>query len=85
MIDPWLFTAFCLGLLSACAFVRVIRIPALYDRLIAAAVMVTLAAGTGVVLGIGLGSVMVLDVTIILVLLGFATIVAIGSRGAVLA
>lgn len=83
MIDAWLLTAVCLGLLSACALVRVIRIPVLYDRLVAATVTVVLAVGTGVVLGIGLGSILVVDVAIILALLGFASIIAYGSRGEV--
>jgi multisubunit Na+/H+ antiporter MnhF subunit len=83
MIDPWLFTAVCLGLLSACALVRVIRIPVLYDRLVAATVTVMLATGTGVMLGIGLGNILVVDGAVVLALLGFASIIAYGSRGEV--
>jgi multisubunit Na+/H+ antiporter MnhF subunit len=79
MIDPWFFAAFCLGLLAACALVRVVRIPVLYDRLIAAAVTVTLAAGAGLVLSIGTGDILVLDLTIILALLGYAVVIASGS------
>ncbi|MCK9581358.1 MAG: hypothetical protein M0Q92_13045 [Methanoregula sp.] len=78
MIDPWFFAAICLGLLAACALVRVVRIPVLYDRLVAAAVTVTLLAVTGLVLSIALGNIFVLDVTIIIVLFGYAVVVASG-------
>jgi multisubunit Na+/H+ antiporter MnhF subunit len=79
MIDPWFFAVFCLGLLAACALVRVVRIPVLYDRLVAAAVTVTIAAVAGLVLSIALGNLLVLDVTIILALLGYAVVIASGS------
>jgi multisubunit Na+/H+ antiporter MnhF subunit len=81
MIDPWFFAALCLGLLALCALVRVVRIPVLYDRLVAAAVTITLAALAGLVLAIGLGSIQVLDIAIIIALLGYAVIIASGSRG----
>ncbi len=79
MIDPWFFAAFCLGLLAACALVRVVRIPVLYDRIVAAAVTITIAAVTGLVLSIALGNILVLDVTIILALLGYAAVIASGT------
>jgi multisubunit Na+/H+ antiporter MnhF subunit len=79
MIDPWFFAAFCLGLLAAGALVRVIRIPVLYDRLIAAAVTITIAAAAGLALSIALGSLMVLDITIILALLAYAAVITSGS------
>lgn len=79
MIDPWFFAAFCLVLLAACALVRVIRIPVIYDRIVAAAVTITIAAIAGLVLSIALGNILVLDVTIILSLLGYAAIIASGS------
>lgn len=79
MIDPWFFTAFCLVLLAACALVRVVRIPVLYDRIVAAAVTIAIAAVAGLVLSIALGDILVLDVTIILALLGYAAIIASGA------
>jgi len=79
MIDPWFFAAFCLGILVAGALVRVVRIPVLYDRLIAATVTITIAAASGLSLSISLGSLQVLDATIIIALLGYAIIIASGS------
>jgi len=79
MIDPWFFAAFCLLLVAACALVRVIRIPVLYDRLVAATVFVTVAAAAGLAASIGLGSTTALDIVIILALLGYAAIMASGT------
>ena len=79
MIYPWFFAAFCLLLLAACALVRVVRIPVHYDRLVAAAVTVTIAAVAGLVLSIALGSILVLDIIIILALSGYAVIIASGT------
>jgi len=82
MIDPWFFSAFCLGLLAAGALVRVVRIPVVYDRIIAAAVMITIGAVAGLVLSIALGNLLVLDATIILALLGYAAVIASGTLAA---
>jgi multisubunit Na+/H+ antiporter MnhF subunit len=79
MIDPWFFAAFCLFLLAACALVRVVRIPVLYDRLVAATVTITIAAAGGLVMSIGFGNLLVLDTTIVLALLGYAVVIASGS------
>jgi multisubunit Na+/H+ antiporter MnhF subunit len=79
MIDPWFFAALCLLLLAAGALVRVVRIPVLYDRLVAATVTITLAAMTGLVLSIALGEILVLDITIILALLCYAALIASGT------
>jgi multisubunit Na+/H+ antiporter MnhF subunit len=79
MIDPWFFAALCLGLLAAGALVRVVRIPVLYDRLIAATVTITIAAVAGLSLSIALGNLLVLDATIIIALLGYAVIIASGN------
>jgi multisubunit Na+/H+ antiporter MnhF subunit len=79
MIDPWFFAALCLGLLAAGALVRVVRIPVLYDRLIAATVTITIAAVAGLSLSIALGNLMVLDATIIIALLSYAAVIASGS------
>ena len=81
MIDPWLSAALLLGLFSACALIRVIRIPVLYDRLLAATVMVTVAAAAGLVLSIGSGNLLILDAAIVIALIGYAAIIASGSRG----
>ncbi len=79
MIDPWFFAAFCLGLLAACALIRVVRIPVLFDRIVAAAVTLTVAATAGIVLSIALGTVLILDLTIVIVVLGYAAIIASGT------
>jgi multisubunit Na+/H+ antiporter MnhF subunit len=57
----------------------VIRIPVLYDRLVAATVFVTIAAAAGLAASIGLGSTIALDIVIILTLLGYAAIMAFGT------
>lgn len=79
MIDPWLFTAFCLGILAACALVRVIRIPVLYDRIVAAVVTITIGSVAGLMVSIGTGSILVLDIVIVLTLLAYAAVIASGA------
>ena len=79
MIDPWFFTAFCLALLAACALVRVLRIPVVYDRIVAATVTITIGAAAGLVLSIGSGSILLLDIVIILALLGYGVTIASGA------
>lgn len=79
MIDPWFLAALCLLLLTAGALIRVVRIPVLYDRIVAATVTITIAAAAGLVLSIAFGSILILDVTIIIALLGFAAVIASGT------
>ncbi len=79
MIDPWFFAAFLLGLLAACALIRVVRIPVLFDRIVAAAVTLTVTAAAGLVLSIALGTILILDLTIVIVVLGYAAIIASGT------
>lgn len=79
MIDPWFFTAFCLGLLAACALVRVIRIPVIYDRIVAATVTITIGAGTGLLISIAAGSLLVLDIVVVLTLVAYAAVIASGA------
>jgi multisubunit Na+/H+ antiporter MnhF subunit len=76
MIDTWFFAALCLCLIAAGALVRVVRIPMLYDRIVAATACITIAGGAGLALSISLGNILILDVTIILALLGFAAVIA---------
>jgi multisubunit Na+/H+ antiporter MnhF subunit len=76
MIDTWFFAALCLCLIAAGALVRVVRIPMQYDRIVAATACITIAGGAGLALSISLGNILILDVTIILALLGFATVIA---------
>lgn len=79
MIDPWFFTAFCLGLLAVFALVRVIRIPVIYDRIVAATVAITIGAGTGLLISIATGSILVLDIVIIVTLIAYAAVIASGA------
>ena len=79
MIDPWFFTAFCLALLAACALVRVLRIPVIYDRIVAATVTITIGAAAGLMLSIGTGSILILDIVIILALLAYGAVIASGA------
>ena len=76
MIDTWFFAALCLGVITAGALVRVIRIPARYDRIVAATAAITIGAAAGLTLSISMGNILVLDATIILVLLGYAAVLA---------
>ena len=79
MIDPWFFTAFCLALLAACALVRVLRIPVVYDRIVAATVTITIGAAAGLVVSIGSGSILLLDIVIILAVIGYGITIASGA------
>jgi multisubunit Na+/H+ antiporter MnhF subunit len=76
MIDTWFFAALCLCLIAAGALVRVVRIPMLYDRIVAATAGITIAGAAGLTLSISMGNILVLDATIILALLGFAAVIA---------
>jgi multisubunit Na+/H+ antiporter MnhF subunit len=84
MIDSWLFATLCLSFLSACAFLRVIPGPSLFDRLVAAMAGITLAAAAALVLTIAWGDLFILDAAIVLVLLLYAAVIAIAQfyRGA---
>ncbi|WP_321507753.1 hypothetical protein [uncultured Methanoregula sp.] len=76
MIDTWLLAVFFLALLTLGALIRVIRIKSRFDRLVAAIVAISLAALTGLLLSIALGTFLVLNITILLVLVCFAGLVA---------
>jgi multisubunit Na+/H+ antiporter MnhF subunit len=76
MIDTWLLAVFFLSLLTLGALLRVVRIRSRFDRLVAAIVAIPLAAATGLLLSIALGNFLVLNITIVLVLLCFAGLVA---------
>jgi multisubunit Na+/H+ antiporter MnhF subunit len=82
MIDTWFLAALCLGMLAAGALVRVVRIPTRYDRIVAAAAGITIAGAAGLALSISEGNILFLDATIILVLLGYAAVIASSSMSA---
>jgi multisubunit Na+/H+ antiporter MnhF subunit len=76
MIDTWLLAVFFLSLLTLGALIRVARIKSRFDRLVAALVTIPLAASAGLLLSIALGNLLVLNITIVLVLIMFAALVA---------
>jgi multisubunit Na+/H+ antiporter MnhF subunit len=76
MIDTWFFAALCLCLIAAGALVRVVRIPMLYDRIVAATAGIAIAAVAGLTLSISWGNMLILDVTIIFALLAYAAVIA---------
>ena len=76
MIDTWLVAALCLVLLTFGALFRVDRARTWYDRLVAAVVAITLAAGAGLFLSITLGNILVLDGTIIAALIAYLIVIA---------
>lgn len=76
MIDTWLFAAFCLSLLAAGAFIRVLRTGTRHDRFLAAMVAVTIGSAAGLTVSISLGTLLVLDATIVIALLCFAGLIA---------
>lgn len=76
MIDTWLLAVFFLALLTLGALVRVVRIKSRYDRLVAAIVALLLASMIGLLLSIAWGTLFVLNITIVLVLICFAILVA---------
>lgn len=76
MIDTWFIAALCLLLIAAGALVRVIRIPARYDRIAAATAFVTIAGSAGITISLWQGSILILDAVIILALLCYAAIIA---------
>jgi multisubunit Na+/H+ antiporter MnhF subunit len=80
MIDTWFFAALCLMVIAAGALVRVVRIPARYDRIVAATAGITIAGAAGITLAISQGNILILDVTIILALVGYAAIIASCNR-----
>jgi len=64
MIDTWLFTSLCFFVLAACAAVRIIPGPTLFDRLVAASTAVTIAIIGGLSAGIAYGSFFLLELVI---------------------
>ncbi len=76
MIDTWLVAVLCLLILMVGALFRVSRARTGYDRLVAALVAVTTAAGAGLLLSIVWGNLLVLDITIILVLTAYVIVIA---------
>lgn len=81
MIDSWFLAVFFLALLTLGALVRVLRIKSRFDRLVAAIVAISLGAATGLIMSIAWGNILVLNITVILVLLCFAGLVAGIHRG----
>jgi multisubunit Na+/H+ antiporter MnhF subunit len=79
MIDTWLAAVLCLALLVSGALFRVNRSRTWYDRLVAAVVAITLAAGAGLFLSITLGNLLVLDVTIIAALTAYIILIALAK------
>ncbi len=79
MIDTWLVAVLCLALLAFGALFRVNRARIWYDRLVAAVVAITLAAGAGLFLSIVLGNLLVLDGTIIAALVAYIVIIALAK------
>jgi multisubunit Na+/H+ antiporter MnhF subunit len=76
MIDSWLFAALCLIFLSICAILMIIPGPTRDDRLIAVTTTITITAGAAIALCISLGNLLVLEVSIVLVALCYAGIIA---------
>jgi multisubunit Na+/H+ antiporter MnhF subunit len=76
MIDSWLFAALCLTFLSICAILMIIPGPTRDDRLIAVTTTITITAGAAIALSISLGNLFVLDVSIVLIALCYAGIIA---------
>jgi multisubunit Na+/H+ antiporter MnhF subunit len=76
MINSWLVTVFCLVVLSLCAVVRVIPGPARDDRFVALNTAITLAAGAALGLSIYWGNIVLLDISLVLVSLGYAAMIA---------
>jgi multisubunit Na+/H+ antiporter MnhF subunit len=74
MIDPWLFAAFCLIILSVFAILRVFFRPALDDRFVAVNTAITLAAAASLSLSISRGNIVILDISILLITLCYAGI-----------
>jgi len=72
MIDPWLFAAFCLAILSVFAFLQVIFRPGRDDRFIAANAAITLAAAASLALSISWGNMGILDISIVLITICYA-------------
>jgi multisubunit Na+/H+ antiporter MnhF subunit len=77
MIDSWLIAALCLIFLSICAILTIIHGPTRNDRLIGINAAITIAAGAAIALSISLGNLFVLDVSVVLVALGYAGTIAI--------
>jgi multisubunit Na+/H+ antiporter MnhF subunit len=75
MINTWLVTVFCLVVLSLCAVVRVIPGPARDDRFVALNTAITLAAGAALGLSIYWGNIVLLDISLVLVSLGYAAMI----------
>ncbi|MFA4860879.1 hypothetical protein [Methanoregula sp.] len=76
MIDTWLLAVFFLALLTLGALLRVVRIKSRFDRLVAAIVAISLGAATGLLVSIAFGNLLVLNITVILVLICFAVLIA---------
>ena len=69
MIDPWLFAAFCLIILSVFSILRVFFRPAFDDRFVAVNTAITLAAAASLSLSISRGNIIILDISILLITL----------------
>jgi multisubunit Na+/H+ antiporter MnhF subunit len=76
MIDSWLFAALCLIFLSICAILMIIPGPTRDDRLVVVTTTITITAGAAIALSISLGNLLVLEVSIVLVALCYAGIIA---------
>jgi len=72
MIDPWLFAAFCLAILSVFAILRVFSRPARDDRFIAVNAAITIASAASLAFSISWGNLVILDTFIILITLFYA-------------
>jgi len=72
MMDTWFSATVLLGLLSLCAFLRVIPGPTYLDRVVAANAGITLAAAAALTYSISVGSLTFLCISIIIVLILFA-------------
>jgi multisubunit Na+/H+ antiporter MnhF subunit len=79
MIDSWLFAALCLIFLSICTILSIIPGPTRDDRLIAVNAAITIAATAAIAFSISRGNLFVLDVSIVLVALCYAGIIAIAQ------
>jgi multisubunit Na+/H+ antiporter MnhF subunit len=67
MIDPWLFAAFCLAILSVFAILRVFFRPAHDDRFIAVNTAITIASAASLAFSISWGDLVILDTSVILI------------------
>jgi multisubunit Na+/H+ antiporter MnhF subunit len=80
MIDTWLLTTVCIGILALAALVRIIMVPLPQDKLVASTTTVTLGSMAALALSITWGSLLILDITVFLAICCFAVTIAIARN-----